>query len=193
MGTRGLIAVMKNSEYKVAQYNQWDSDPSGNGIKILKFLKTHSINKFSEQLEKLYWLSEDEIYAVDNTPNWTALYPHLSRDCGTDILKIIQDNKDRLGLISQIDFAMDSIFCEWAYVIDLDKMTFEVFKGFNRDTLTPMDRFAPNGPYKKIDLYGGSTMEETAYKPVKLVKWYPLAQLPTQKQFLDDCVPKEHE
>lgn len=44
MGTRHLICVQHNNEYKVAKYGQWDGYPSGQGAGILEFLKG-SFNK----------------------------------------------------------------------------------------------------------------------------------------------------
>ena len=39
MGTRHLTCVVKDGDYKVAQYGQWDGYPSGQGIDILTFLR----------------------------------------------------------------------------------------------------------------------------------------------------------
>ena len=38
MGTRHLICVVSDGDYKVAQYGQWDGYPSGQGAAILEFL-----------------------------------------------------------------------------------------------------------------------------------------------------------
>ena len=38
MGTRHLIAVQLDGEYKIAQYGQWDGYPDGKGIDVLHFL-----------------------------------------------------------------------------------------------------------------------------------------------------------
>ncbi|MHC5949058.1 hypothetical protein ACVXZ3_04645 [Providencia hangzhouensis] len=39
MGTRHLICVAKDGDYKVAQYGQWDGYPSGQGLTLLTFLR----------------------------------------------------------------------------------------------------------------------------------------------------------
>lgn len=50
-------------------------------------------------------------------------------------------NSDIIGLVNSEEFAADSLFCEWAYVIDLDKNTFEVYQGFNKKPIDKTERF----------------------------------------------------
>jgi len=71
---------------------------------------------------------------------WQKFYPELSRDTGGDILKLIMF-KNKTKLKNSLNFAADSLFCEWAYVIDLDKNTYEVYKGFNKEPLDESERF----------------------------------------------------
>lgn len=39
MGTRNLTCIVKDGEYKVAKYCQWDGYPSGKGLDLLHILK----------------------------------------------------------------------------------------------------------------------------------------------------------
>lgn len=74
---------------------------------------------------------------------------------------------------ADLKFAANSLLCEWAYVVDLDRNTFEVFQGFNRDQLDDSERF------KFLD---GITVD-SEYKAVKLAARFPLDNLPSDKQF----------
>lgn len=161
MGTRSLIAVFHNGEYKVAQYAQWDGYPSGQGVGVLSFLsKQENIRLLKEKLSKCRFLEfegRDKKFAEDynkNSPKYMSdpdnrtaeqkhwFYSYKTRDLGCDILKnIANSNDDEILLINSIDFADDSVFCEWCYVIDLDKNSFEVFEGFNKDQLKKQKDF----------------------------------------------------
>jgi hypothetical protein len=171
MGTRNLTMVISKEETKVAQYGQWDGYPEGNGAIILDFLRSSDLKKFKKEVDKLRFLKENEVEKVNADPNWIANYPYLSRDMGAGILRAIYNKNKIIGLVNQEDFAADSLFCEWAYVIDLDKRTFEVFKGFNTKKLAKTERFA-------------KLKEGKEYKPVKHIKTFSLDALPTEEEFL---------
>ena len=194
MGTRHLIAVQVDGEYKVAQYGQWDGYPSGQGASILEFLRNHkkklpafaeAVRACSEMSEEDYeqaWVDcganpDSDFVTADVSEKFRQRYPYLSRDCCADILNyVFNAGKNGLKLRYALDFAADSLFCEWAYVIDLDKNTFEVFKGVNTTPLDPSERFAslPVEP----DNIGKQ------YYQVKLVQSYDLDKLPTVKKFV---------
>lgn len=187
MGTRGLTMVIENATTKVGQYGQWDHYPEGQGKTILNLLHSFDMKKFKEKVSKLRWLNDKEIEKVNHDPLWTKNYPYLSRDAGGEILNAIYNEKLKvyddderkykekkvkiIGLIDQSEFAADSLFCEWAYVIDLDKGTFEVYNGFNKTKLKKTERFA--------HLKG-----ENEFHPVKHVITFKLNKLPTEEKFL---------
>lgn len=202
MGTRGLTMVVLNSETKVSQYGQWDHYPSGKGIDILELISSFNIEKFKEKISKLHWITEEEANKVDENENWETNYPYLSRDAGGQILNAIYNGEmvvsagigerkvikcDVKFLTNKESFAGDSLFCEWAYVIDLDKNTFEIYKGFNKEPLEETERFFNH--FKHSEHKG----EDDVYYPVKMVKSYSLAELPNGQQFLNDLEPKEKE
>lgn len=177
MGTRHLTVVILNNETKIAQYGQWDGYPDGTGVSILNFLnklkkKKDGFNLLKEKVSKLKWLSEEKIKELLIDNNWSRKYPYLSRDLGGDIIQYVFEN-DVEGLINKENFAGDSLFCEWGYVVDLDKNTFEVYEGFNKLKLDENDRFF------KINGVDG-------YEPIKLVKSYFLFDLPTKNKFIKD-------
>lgn len=74
------------------------------------------------------------------------------------------------------EFAADSLFCEWAYVIDLQKGTFEVYKGFNEELLRRGYRF-----------FYLSNRSDGGYQPVKQVHEFDLNALPSDEEFLETC------
>lgn len=181
MGTRHLTMVHSGGEYPVSQYGQWDGYPSGQGTTILEFLKNSDMAKFKEQVDSLTQLTPEQVeskwvekgakpgdsfVSMDIAADFREDYPHLSRDTGSEILQLIYEGTAK-EVYLDIDFAADSLFCEWCYVIDLDTRVFEVYKGFNTKKLTKKDRF--------------KFLEDKAngeYHPVKLIATYPLSNLP---------------
>lgn len=190
MGTRHLTIVQKNGEYRVAQYGQWDGYPECTGINILDFCREHLTtieerNAFSEKVLQCKFVSDDIVddliegakkrkdgYDENYHPYWTGIYPQFSRDTGYEILNLILNSKDGLLLQNTIDFIKDSLFCEWAWVIDLDKNTFEAFVGFNKKHLGKTQRFYPFDNEKGVE-----------YKPCKFVVKWSLDKLPTNEEF----------
>jgi hypothetical protein len=83
-----------------------------------------------------------------------------------------------------LDFAGDSLFCEWAYVVDFDENTFEVYKGFVKEPHEG-ERFS-NMEYEK-------SHRESQYYPIKLKKKYDLNNLPTEEEFLKELEQQEEQ
>jgi hypothetical protein len=204
MGTRHLVAVMHNKEYKIAQYGQWDGYPSGQGADVLSFLSDpSSIDRLKDALSRVRFLDlggQDKAFMEEynkNAPEWSNepdnrtaeqkrwFEQYISRDIGSKILKRVAEssNKEKVVLKNNIGFAGDSLFCEYAYIVDLDKNTFEVFEGFNQDPVKE-GRFVT----------GGKDLETNDnYEPVKILKTYQLDNLPTEETFLADLEAEEED
>lgn len=199
MGTRHIIAVKIDGEYKVAQYGQWDGYPSGQGAHVLAFLKEltpETTEVFKQKCRKLSWMDEKELEAMwkaagaddsgmiscDKADAFSKAHPEFSRDTCASILSLIAE-RDNLRLQNSIDFVGDSLFCEWAYVVDFDANTFEVFQGFQKSPLNKSDRFHA---YKQKFKRG-----EDKYYPVRLQALWYLDNLPEVKGF-EDLVEQGH-
>lgn len=137
MGTRHLTIVRIQDLTKVAQYGQWDGYPTGQGNTIAAFLKAVDLPKFKEQIQALGVYTEEEIKQAyidaGAAPDgeWISMevadrvkeaHPALSRDHGAGILHLIHDGVVTKVLLKE-DFKNDNIWCEYYYIIDLDKET----------------------------------------------------------------------
>ena len=190
MGTRNLTIVKHNDKYKVAQYGQWDGYPSGQGVTVLEFARTlsriNSLLEFTHKVDAVEEASSEYIADIEKRvqqgrlKDWALAYPELSRDTCAKILKMIMERPAGLTLRNDIEFAADSLFCEWAYVIDLDEGTLEAFVGFNKLPLKPDDRFYFLMDKRRVDYI------DEDYYPIKLfpgARWR-LNELPTVDEFL---------
>lgn len=192
MGTRHLTAVMANGEYKIAQYGQWDGYPEGAGVKVLSFLRETNHDEFKKTLKDIRFITQDEMQEIidkhtddgyvshedENWRYWEDNLSHLDRNVGYKILWMVRDNKVS-KLKNSIGFAGDSLFCEYAYVVDFDEGVFEIYEGFNKEPIHE-GRFVS----------GDEALEKTNdYEPVKLVKTYSLDSLPSDEEFIEHLVP----
>lgn len=182
MGTRSLICVFYRGRFVIAQYSQWDGYPEGQGMTILNFLlNSQNIERLKNGLQYLVVLDDDEVreYEERSAPRSTCkccekgmtdippLPASLSRDTGARILEIVANatSEDRVPVWLNLEFANNALFCEWAYVVDLDKGEFEVYSGGTYKTQAHNNRF--------IDVGG-----EKDTVPI-LVKSFPFTELPT--------------
>ena len=195
MGTRHLIAVQYKNEYKIAQYGQWDGYLEGQGASILDFLTNDfNRNKFISNLEKCRYITDKEytdrwkkfgidltastFVSMDISNKFYAKFPELNRDIGSDILQMVQNADGVLILKDSINFAYDGLFCEYGYVIDLDKNTFEIYSGCNEEPMNKSERFYQPEPKK---------YSNCEYYPIRLVESYDLSNLPDEEEFLRRC------
>lgn len=163
-------------DYRIAQYGQWDGGPHYQGMKVLRFAKAVREEAAISTLIGCAWLTKEETDKVNEVKDWPTVFPYLSRDCGADILWRAMTAPEPLKLVDERAFANDSLFCEWAYVLDYDARRFEVYKGFNKLKNPATSRF----PSQKVP--AGEKKKE--YQPVRLLRAYSFDALPTEETFL---------
>jgi hypothetical protein len=189
MGTRNLTCVVKNGEFKVAQYCQWDGYPSGQGETIVEFIQrrlqdSEGLTIFNQRVLEVSEITIDELKAkwveCSANPNsdmvsmevshkFNEKYPQYHRDFGARILDYVFDNPNAKVRLD-VEFAGESLFCEWAYVLDLDNNVLEVYKGFNKEPLKSSERFAQF--FQKKD-----HRQSEQYHPVKLFESIPFSEV----------------
>lgn len=137
-----------------------------------------AFNAFNKQYNKILKLKDydnaNEKAAANLPPKQRFLYSLFTRDTGANILKLIYGavGEKQIPLANNIDFAGDSLFCEWAYLLNLDTDTLEVYKGFNKEVLTKDDRFY------------GAPLDNPEYKQIRLLKTFKFNRMPkTVKHF----------
>lgn len=170
MSTRNLTVVIKNGKIKVAQYGQWDGYLRGACRYIKEFVQNDiKINLLKNKIDKCNFVTEDELYYLSKDDD----SPQFGRDMGCDILDyIIKTNNTEMPLVSHYNFAQDSLFCEYAYVIDLDNDILEIYLGFNKNKNAEFGLFS--------DLERNLKENET-YRTVALFRQYKFSKIPTIK------------
>lgn len=194
MGTRGLYCVLQDQQLKVAQYGQWSSNPGGYGLTVRKFLadkiEDGSLDDFRKKVATLHQWSEEDVEALwaefgadergslsnENFERLKSEHPSLSRDVCGDIYQLIA-NGDVTHVRVRDGFAADSLFCEWAYVVNLDDNVLEVFKGFQEE---PHDK----GRFADYEVEEG---KHDRYWPVAEVARFEFSSLPDEDAFVAIC------
>jgi len=142
MGTRGAMGFRIDGQDKVT-YNHWDSYPSGLGIEILEEVSKMSIEEMTKIARNIVLITDREQPPTPEQKEALKSYTNLgvgeqSDDDWYCVLRNAQGglsswlNHGLTYMIDSQDFLKDSLFCEYAYIVNLDEMVFEFYKGFNK-------------------------------------------------------------
>lgn len=150
MGTRHIQKVINsNGELKIAQYGQWDGYPSGQGVRILEFLKsTHFNYNFRENLNAVKQATAEDWKSLHTLSDeeFKSKYFHLSRDCGSKIHYLIS-----FGLVDMVEITSDeeaNKWCEGFYTIDLQKNVF-ISEYYGKKKTYKLDKLPTKEKYLK--------------------------------------------
>lgn len=160
MGTRGTIGFIINEQEKLT-YNHYDSYPAGIGIRVLAFLREHTVEELRPLAEALKVVDDrepatpEQILELRGSTNWKVQQYSMAgpqpEDVSPDspdglptedvswynLLRETQGDLDAILRVGYMEdnhsFPLDSLFCEWAYVIDLDRSVLEVYQGFQKE------------------------------------------------------------
>jgi len=180
MGTRGAVGFLSNGIEKIT-YNHFDSYPEGLGNGVLNFLHTIiNIEELKIKVNNIILIDEkveptikqikqciaaktvDMEVSEQSYKDWYCLLRHAQGNLEKYIeVRLMPDSKD---------FLLDSLFCEWAYIINFDTNKLEIYKGFNKNKNT-------EGRYVNVKV------PENGYYGVKLISEIDLFNLP--EKFLE--------
>lgn len=173
MGTRGAFGIKVDGLYKIA-YNHSDSYPSGLGRDIaeqwLALRERHGPEKLRElgrkirlvttsylvrpavlELARAEWQQIIDTTAADHWQHRLAV-ECLGFAKSTTHRQVASNIEEKLTfafetghIADHFSFMADSLFCEWAYIVDLDRELYEVYHGFSTKKHT-------QGPFAGIPL-----------------------------------------
>ncbi len=203
MSTRGAVYITKGKDILAGTYNHYDSYPDGLGLDILRILTKENIENIRNNISKVIMHTKDEIlekcfnsaggkdeYSKSSIDMRNNIYRavcegmNIQEYDGESLIRMIVDGEVN-EILGDTTFVSDSVFCEYAYVIDLEKNTFEVYYGFNKHPLDVNERF------KYMEDIQPKENKTRRYYPCRLVVAFDLNNLPSEEVFCDEIAKKE--
>gem|GEM_PF-798565 len=188
MGTRGCYGFYVNNQEKV-MYNHSDSYPEYLGKELFNFISRNDNETLKVMANEMRLVDLDKDRR--NIEELKYVAGVLNRNLDIDkigenfidwywVLRDVQgdfsywENGLRVMLTAS-PFLGESLFCEWAYIINADTMELEIYKGLNRNE-------------KAAGRYAHLSVGEDGYKGVALIAVYSLDYLRLMKveQFLEE-------
>lgn len=183
MGTRGAIGFIVDGKEKVT-YNHYDSYPSSLGLEVLEFIAKTKIEEIREGARKIEIVDEgskpsaeqkarlkeftDLGVAGQSDDDWYCLLRQAQGNLGAHL---------KCGVMTDShQFLSDSLFCEWAYLINLDTGKLEVYRGFNRNP-KGAGRYVGTLTKKEIAEHKRTHGDDRPYYGVTLLQEHDLAEL----------------
>jgi hypothetical protein len=196
MGTRGVYGFRFEDEDKVT-YTQFDSYPTYLGQKMMNFVLSMTPKKMVNLFKKIKMYDEEQkptekdleyfldmwdyVKANDEDTyniNETFLQDNRHKEELYALLRPLQLNLDLLqkfpAMIDSQRFLGDSLFCEWAYIVNLDEGKLECYKGFNKDGTEDIkyrgryvNMFEPHISYDDTIYYGVEKIGDLHFDPKK--------------------------
>ena len=185
MGTRGALGFRIDGKDKIA-YNHFDSYPSGLGAAVAKFLvKAAStragLARLQAKARLLQAIPKDSKPTPEDIKR-CAKYTDLgvsnqSTDDWYCLLRNAQGNPAAMLQVQKYEdsasFMLDSLFCEYAYIINLDENVLEFYRGF-QDLPHDKGRYA-----KDLSMMNAKLAENrSTYFPVALLRTFRLNRIP---------------
>ena len=151
MGTRGAYGFYKNGVSKIT-YNHFDSYPEGLGLDIIKYIKSKSIEEMNADFNSITMVNDDDKPTIEQFLKCAEYYNDTVSSKSPEewycLLREAQGDLDasaKIGImIDSQEFMKDSLFCEYAYIINLDKDVLEIYKGFQKKRSDT--RYQPDEP-----------------------------------------------
>lgn len=180
MGTRGAIGFRIDGQDKV-NYNHFDSYPTGVGVDVFDVIRRRKSDKRMKSQARAIVLVEEGGEITDEIRNKIArkVEPNLAVSTRSEndiycLMRNAQGHLDKyldMGVMTDnSSFLLDSLFCEWAYIVNLDTGKLEVYRGFNEKAGGEgryADKMEPDRGYRPPQYYGVELIGEISLDTIR--------------------------
>jgi hypothetical protein len=154
MGTRGAL-IFVSGDREVITYNHYDSYPEGLGVDVATFVREiiteGTVDQYAQKALDLEGVGDEDIPTPEQREKYTHLFQNVSTGTGWySLLRELQGDPRQIldtGVtpVTNRGWVGNSLFCEWAYVINFNTRKVEVYKGFQKD-------FHTEGRYSAVEV-----------------------------------------
>ena len=133
MSTRGVYGFRKDGSEKIT-YNHSGSEPEFVGMCILEFIQQTTDEEMDTIFGQIILVNEDDVPSKEEIKECKSYFKPSERK-PRDWYRLLNDLQGNLliykkgfkYMTDKRDFLKDTTFCEWGYILDLDKRQLEVF------------------------------------------------------------------
>ena len=146
MGTRGAYGFRVDGQDKVT-YNRFDSYPGGLGEEMIGFIRQTPDSELLAIAKRLKMVDGNTAPTEKQIEQYRdkTLDLSVSGQTENEWYCLLRDAQGKPNMwkgtvnhmIEGASFLGDSLFCEWAYIINVDIGVLEVYKGFNKNPDAP--------------------------------------------------------
>lgn len=181
MGTRGLVGF-RVDDTDFLSYQQFDSYPSGVGQQVLDELKglltDFQISELRDRVRGIRLVNEHDEPTEEEQKQYMATWENVSN--GNDWYSFLRECQGHIRMwydtgmmIDSKEFIKDSLFCEWAYIVNLDTLKLEIYQGFQTKP-TKNGRYKARKSSKWTPKYDGDEF----YYPCEMIAEFAFGELP---------------
>lgn len=180
MGTRGCVGFVIDDVEKL-QYVRYDAYPESLGADVLSWVAgvdwrdVDAVANVRDAARRLRVVRDDDAVTAEDTrrlAHWADASVGLRSGDELNWYRLLRGTQGDLAavldagvLLDAADFPLDSLFCEYAYVVDLDALILETYRGFQTKPHA-LGRFSTRPATPHVS---------GAYWPVALCGAWPLA------------------
>lgn len=145
MGTRGFVGVVVGEQVKIG-YNHFDSYPEYLGAQVFdtvaRWMSGGEVEKRVQQAQDLRLVQDEDRPTPEDRIRLGVYRKQGIGEAGSwyELLRDTQGDLDATldcgVMIDAEDFPLDSLYCEWGYLIDFGRRKLEVYEGFQKASPT---------------------------------------------------------
>lgn len=150
MSTNGALGFRINKQDKI-MYNHDDSYPHGLGNDVIYFIRSYSLEDIKKKASRIQMIdgqSSPTAKQIKVCQPWTV--SNVSKNDNPDWYSLLRGAQGNLSaymnglpyMTNSQNFLHNSLYCEYAYIINLDNNELEFYYGFNKVSRKNKGRYA---------------------------------------------------